>query len=151
MIFVSENLVVLSCTSSSNGKISIYRDSDMELMFTVTGNSSHTSIGSQISIMETTGYYQVFYNSIDGDGNGELNLIDILLNPNDTSIYYTYETTNLLTDSDYDTFAKYMFLHSSSRMLYIGKHDMSDSSAAETFESLHICLYSEKYSLSEDR
>ena len=65
LIEVNDKIVAISCTTSTYGILSIYRESDMALYKEIEGNNSFAGIASQIALISSGYYHQVYFNSFD--------------------------------------------------------------------------------------
>ena len=61
LIEVNDKIVAISCTTSTYGILSIYRESDMALYKEIEGNNSFAGIASQIAIISSDYYHQVYF------------------------------------------------------------------------------------------
>ena len=166
MIEVNENIVAISCTTSTYGILSIYRESDMMLYKEIEGDTNYAWIASQIAIISSDYYHQVYYNSFNwtSSENGQISVTEVFLNPNNTDLYTNFTTVTFQpSGSEYIGYGKHFYIDqsniscsTSSRLtgckqykMYIGNVNQ-DYNNRQTFDALQICMYGQVYNSSSD-
>ena len=132
----------------------------------IVGNNSFTGIASQIAIISSQNYHQVFYNSFNSTSldHGEISVTEIFVNPNNTNSFSDFTTVSFQSGgSGYTSYGRYFYLkdffpscRSSSSVtsgceqykMYIGNMNPNDS--RQLFETLKICTYEQIYNSSSD-
>ena len=164
LIEVNENIVAISCTTSTYGILSIYKESDMTLYKEIVGESSYAGIASQIAIISSGFYHQVYYNSFNSTNldNGQISVTEIFVNPNNTDVQTNFTTVSFHSGgSEYTGYGRYFYIDQSNTScssssgasgceqykMYIGNMNQNYNSQ-EQIETLQICTYEQVYSSS---
>ena len=166
LIEVKENIVAISCTTSTYGAVSIYGESNMTLYAEIVGHNSYAGIASQIAIISSDYYHQVYYNSFNSTSldNGQISVTEIFVNPNNTDIYTNFTTVSFQSGgSEYTGYGRYFYIDQSNTScssssgasgceqykMYIGNMNQNYNSQ-EQIETLQICTYEQVYSSSSN-
>ena len=165
-IEVNENIVVLSCTTSTYGIISIYRESDMYLYKNLFRHEGFAGVPSQIGIISSQYTHQIYYNSFNSTSleDGKISVIEFVMNPNNTDLRNNFTTVSFQAGGSDDTgYGSHFYIDQSNTScstssgdtgceqykMYIGNMN-PDTNNRQAFDALQICMYGQVYNASSD-